>query len=65
LLEATMGLLWEMAQQGQQRRTAASLDQRVDELEERLEAQTRLLSTLVQKLEQRFGEDLDEDQRIG
>ena len=63
-----MGLLWEMAQQGQQRRTAAtavSLDQRVSDLEERLEAQTRLLGMLVQKLEQRFGEDLDEDQRIG
>lgn len=63
-----MGLLWEMAQQGQQRRTAAtatSLDQRVSDLEERLETQTRLLSTLVQKLEQRFGEDLNEDQRIG
>jgi hypothetical protein len=63
-----MGLLWEMAQQGQQRRTAAtasSLDQRVAELETRLEAQTELLSTLVKKLEQRFGEDLDEDQRIG
>ena len=63
-----MGLLWEMAQQGQQRRTAAtatSLEQRVSDLEERLETQTRLLSTLVQKLEQRFGEDLNEDQRIG
>lgn len=63
-----MGLLWEMAQQGQQRRTAqtaASLDQRVADLEQRLEAQTELLSTLVKKLEQRFGEDLDEDQRVG
>jgi hypothetical protein len=63
-----MGLLWEMAQQGQQRRTAAtaaSLDQRIAELEDRLEAQTRLLSMLVQKLEQRFGEDLDGDRRIG
>ncbi|HEX6010739.1 MAG TPA: hypothetical protein VFY87_02825 [Geminicoccaceae bacterium] len=63
-----MGLLWEMAQQGQQRRTAeraVSLDQRVSDLEERLGAQTQLLSTLVKKLEQRFGEDLDEDQRIG
>lgn len=63
-----MGLLWEMAQQGQQRRTAnaaASVEQRVAGLEERLDAQTRLLSTLVKKLEQRFGEDLDEDQRIG
>ena len=63
-----MGMLWEMAQQGQQRRTAAaasSLDQRVSELEEQLQAQTDLLSMLVRKLEQRFGEDLDEDQRVG
>ena len=63
-----MGALWELAQQGQQRRTAAaasSLDQRVSDLESRLEAQTQLLSMLIQKLEQRFGEDLDENQRIG
>lgn len=63
-----MGALWELAQQGQQRRTAAaasSLDQRVSDLESRLEAQTQLLSMLIRKLEQRFGEDLDEDRRIG
>lgn len=63
-----MGMLWEMAQQGQQRRTAAaasSLDQRVSEIEDRLQAQTELLSMLVRRLEQRFGEDLDEDQRVG
>lgn len=63
-----MGALWELAQQGQQRRTAAaasSLDQRVSDLESRLEAQTQLLSMLIEKLEQRFGEDLDENQRIG
>lgn len=63
-----MGALWELAQQGQQRRTAAvasSLDQRVSDLESRLEAQTELLSMLIRKLEQRFGEDLDENQRIG
>lgn len=63
-----MGMLWEMAQQGQQRRTAAaasSLDQRVSEIEDRLQAQTELLSMLVRKLEQRLGEDLDEDQRVG
>ena len=63
-----MGLIWDMIQHGQIRESrahAASLEQRVDYLEAELRRTNEALITLLKTLEQRFGEDLDRDGRVG
>ena len=63
-----MGLIWDLIQQGQIREStdrAASLEVRVDQLEQELRKTNEALMTLLRVLEERFGEDLDRDGRVG
>ena len=63
-----MGFLWDMIQHGQIQETAGraqSLEARVDMLEANLRKTNETLMKLLQALEQRFGEDLDRDGKIG
>jgi hypothetical protein len=63
-----MGFIWDMIQHGQihsANERASSLEQRVADLEDDLRVTNETLMQLLRKLEQRFGEDLDGDQRIG
>ena len=63
-----MGFIWDMIQHGQihsAHERASSLEQRVVDLEDDLRVTNETLMELLRKLEQRFGEDLDGDQRIG
>jgi hypothetical protein len=63
-----MGFLWDLIQQSQiheHRKTAESLEQRVAALERELDETRSLLRTLLERLESRLGEDLDEDGQIG
>lgn len=63
-----MGLIWDMIQHGQIRESrehAESLEARVEHLEEGLRRTNETLLSLLRTLEQRFGEDLDRDGRVG
>lgn len=63
-----MGLFWDLIQQSQissQSSRADSLEQRVAALERQVEGTNRLLRELLMRLEQRLGEDIDRDGRIG
>ncbi len=63
-----MGLFWDLIQQSQisdQRGRADDLDGRVRQLEGELQRTQRTLHDLVVLLEQRFGEDIDRDGKIG
>jgi hypothetical protein len=63
-----MGFLWDLIQHNQiqdQRRQSDTLDARVRRLEEELLQTRQLLRTLLERLEAKFGEDLDKDGRIG
>ena len=63
-----MGLFWDLIQQSQisdQRKKAGDLDTRVRLLEDELRRTQRTLHDLVMLLEQRFGEDIDADGKIG
>ena len=63
-----MGFLWDLIQHNQiqdQRRQAGTLDSRVTKLEEELLQTRKLLQTLLERLEAKFGEDIDKDGRIG
>jgi len=63
-----MGFIWDLIQHGQihsANERASSLEQRVADLEADLQLTNETLMRLLRKLEQRFGEDLDGDQRIG
>ena len=63
-----MGLIWDLIQHSQISRTqehASSLEQRVSRLEHELERTNEALIRLLKALEQRFGEDLDSDGRVG
>ena len=63
-----MGLIWDMIQHGQISQTqdrAASLEQRVARLENELQRTNETLMRLLQALEQRFGQDMDGDGRVG
>ena len=63
-----MGLLWDLIQQSQisqQRDRSTTLEQRVATLERELDDTRRLLNTLLQRLETRLSEDLNQDGRIG
>lgn len=66
-----MGLIWEMHQQGQNRRrnarqtmAAATLEQRVAELEKDLDDMSALLEKVITKLEETLGTDLDGDGKV-
>jgi hypothetical protein len=67
-----MGLLWEAYQQISNRQiddaqsaAQTTLAERVLNLEEVVVQQGELLGTLIQRLEQRLGEDLNGDAQIG
>ena len=63
-----MGLFWDLMQQSQisdQRSRTGSLENRIAELETELFRTRRLLNQLIVKLEERFGEDIDGDGRVG
>lgn len=63
-----MGLFWDLVQQsqiGEQRDRATSLEARVNALENQVMETRRLLAHLIARLEEHFGEDLDQDGRVG
>jgi chaperonin cofactor prefoldin len=63
-----MGLFWDLIQQNQissQSSRSDSLEQRVAALERQMDATNKLLRELLTRLEQRFGEDIDRDGRVG
>ena len=63
-----MGILWNLLQQSQistQSDLTTSLEQRVQHLEAEVQVNRELLHRLLVHLEQRLGEDIDGDQRIG
>jgi hypothetical protein len=63
-----MGLIWDLIQHSQISQTqdrASSLEQRVVVLEQEVRRTNEALIRLLRALEQRFGEDLDRDGRIG
>ena len=63
-----MGLFWDLLQQSQiskQQAQSVTLEQRVQRLESELARSQRLLHHLIQLLEQRFGEDINGDGKVG
>lgn len=63
-----MGFLWDLVQHSQieeQAKRAGSLDERVSRLEAELQQTRQTLHEALRRLEQKFGEDLDGDSRIG
>lgn len=63
-----MGLFWDLLQQSQISETrgrASNLEERVARLEAELDHARQVIHDLVSVLEQRFGEDLDKDGRVG
>ena len=65
---STMGFLWDLIQHNQiqdQRRQSETVEARVRRLEDELLQTRQLLQTLLERLEAKFGEDLDKDGRIG
>ncbi len=63
-----MGALWEIVQSGLmygQYRKSESVEERVEALESHLRATQDTLRTLVKKLEELHGIDIDQDGKIG
>jgi len=63
-----MGLFWDLIQQGQIQAShdhAGTLERRVERLEHELKRTNGMLIRLLQILEQRLGDDLDGDGRVG
>jgi chaperonin cofactor prefoldin len=63
-----MGVLWEIVQTGLmygQHRKSNSVEDRVESLENRLTATQDTLRSLVKKLEELHGIDIDKDGKIG
>lgn len=63
-----MGVLWEVVQTGLmygQKRKSDSVEDRVRALEDQLRLTQNTLRSLVKKLEQLHGLDIDQDGRIG
>jgi hypothetical protein len=63
-----MGLFWDLIQQSQigaQHASSESLEGRVAALESQLRDTQRLVHSLLEVLEERFGQDIDGDGRIG
>jgi hypothetical protein len=64
----TMGFLWDLLQHSQieeQSKRAGTLEARVAQLEGELLQVRQTLHEALRRLEQRFGEDLDGDGRVG
>jgi len=67
-LRMTMGVLWEVVQTGLmygQKRKSDSVEDRVRALEDQLQLTQNTLRSLVKKLEELHGLDIDQDGRIG
>jgi bisphosphoglycerate-dependent phosphoglycerate mutase len=65
---SNMGLLWEIVQTGLmygQHRKTDTIEDRMQALEQRLDATQNTLRTLVKKLEEMQGTDIDGDGRVG
>jgi len=63
-----MGFLWDLVQHSQieeQSKRAGSLEARVAQLESDLYQTRQTLHEALRRLEQRFGEDLNGDNRVG
>jgi hypothetical protein len=63
-----MGLFWDLIQQNQisdQSSRSNSLEQRVAALERQVDSMNGLLRELLMRLEQRLGEDIDRDGKVG
>jgi len=63
-----MGLFWDLMQQSQleeQTKRATTLDARVAALEADVARTRQILSEALRRLETKFGEDLNDDGRIG
>jgi chaperonin cofactor prefoldin len=63
-----MGILWEVVQTGLmygQKRKSDSIEDRVQYLENQLSATQETLRSLVKKLEEMLGSDINEDGKIG
>jgi hypothetical protein len=63
-----MGFFWDLMQEidlSQQRHKAATLEQRVAQLEQELAKTRQLLHAAFQKLETHLGEDIDQDGKVG
>ena len=63
-----MGLIWDIIQHGQiadSQKRASTLEHRVEALERDLQRTNETLMKLLKALEQRFGQDLDGDNRVG
>jgi hypothetical protein len=63
-----MGLFWDLIQQSEldeQKGKAASLEERVAELETELSSTKALLLKALRILEERSGQDIDDDGKIG
>ena len=63
-----MGLLWEIVQTGLmygQKREADTIEDRVQILEDRLTATQNTIRSLVKKLEEMQGVDIDGDGKVG
>lgn len=63
-----MGILWDLVQHGQIKdvsREQESMGVRMARLEDQLLTTNRTLMKLIEALEERFGEDLDGDDRVG
>jgi uncharacterized Rmd1/YagE family protein len=66
--EVNMGVLWEVVQTGLmygQMRKSDSVEDRVKALEDQLQLTQNTLRTLVKKIEELHGIDIDQDGRIG
>ena len=63
-----MGLFWDLIQQNQisnQSSRSDSVERRVAELERQVNAMNGLLREMLLRLEQRLGEDIDRDGKVG
>ena len=63
-----MGFIWDLIQHSQIREShdrAAGLEHRVARLEDEVRRTNETLVRLLKRLEERFGEDLDGDGRVG
>lgn len=63
-----MGLLWNLLQQSQisqQCSRTGTMEQRIVRMEKELHSTRSLLHQLIRKLETKFNEDIDGDNRIG